>query len=97
MGGWLGGWLGGWVGGVEEWRIKPSQLSTKLKLKLKLSLAIVFILIYNLSIAKPKTQKISRMGGGGLKPPKIVIISKCEFWKPGGAQLSKMCKLQISL
>ena len=35
---------GGWLGGVEEWRIKPSQLSTmlklKLKLKLKLSLAI---------------------------------------------------------
>ena len=28
------------MGGVEEWRIKPSQLSTKLKLKLKLSLAI---------------------------------------------------------
>ena len=25
---------GGWVGGVEEKRIKPSQLSTKLKLKL---------------------------------------------------------------
>ena len=32
---------GGWVGGVEELRIKPSQLSTKLKLKLKLSLAKV--------------------------------------------------------
>ena len=30
----------GWVGGVEEWRIKLSQLSTRLKLKLKLSLAI---------------------------------------------------------
>ena len=39
--GWGVGWLGGWVGGVEEWRIKPSQLSTKLKLKLKLSLAIL--------------------------------------------------------
>ena len=35
-----GGWVVGWVGGVEELRIKPSQLSTKLKLKLKLSLAI---------------------------------------------------------
>ena len=35
-----GGWLGGWVGGVEEWRIKPSQLSTKLKLKLKLKLSL---------------------------------------------------------
>ena len=34
------GWLGGRVGGVEEWRIKLSQLSTRLKLKLKLSLAI---------------------------------------------------------
>ena len=32
---------GGWVGGVEEWRIKPSQLSTKLKLKLKVSLTMV--------------------------------------------------------
>ena len=31
--------VGGWVGSVEELRIKPSQLSTKLKLKLKLSLA----------------------------------------------------------
>ena len=31
---------GGWLGGVEEWRIKPSHLSTKLKLKFKLSLAI---------------------------------------------------------
>ena len=30
---------GGWVGGVEELRIKPSQLLTKMKLKLKLSLA----------------------------------------------------------
>jgi len=28
------------VGGVEEWRIKPSQLSTKLKLKLKLKLSL---------------------------------------------------------
>ena len=28
------------MGGVEEWRIKQSQLSTKLKLKLKLSLTI---------------------------------------------------------
>ena len=35
-----GGWVGGWVGGVEELRIKPSQLSTKLNLKLKLNLAI---------------------------------------------------------
>ena len=34
------GWLGGWLGGVEERRIKPSQLSTKLKLKLKLIFAI---------------------------------------------------------
>ena len=32
--------VGGWVGGVEEWRIKPSQLSTKLKLKLKLKLSL---------------------------------------------------------
>ena len=40
-----GGWLGGWVGGVEELRIKPSQLSTKLKLKLKLSLAITSPLV----------------------------------------------------
>ena len=35
-----GGWVGGWVGGVEEWRIKPSQLSTKLELKLKLKLSL---------------------------------------------------------
>ena len=42
-----GGWVVGWVGGVEELRIKPSQLSTKLnlKLKLKLSLAIYRLLI----------------------------------------------------
>ena len=33
-------WVGGWVGGVEEERIMPSQLSSRLKLKLKLSLAI---------------------------------------------------------
>ena len=31
---------GGWVVGVEELRIKPSQLSTKLKLKLKLKLSL---------------------------------------------------------
>ena len=30
----------GLVGGVEELRIKPSQLSTKLKLKLKLKLSL---------------------------------------------------------
>ena len=29
-----GGWVVRWVGGVEEYKIKPSQLSTKLKLKL---------------------------------------------------------------
>ena len=38
-----GGWLGGWVGGVEEWRIKPSQLSTKLKLKLKLKMSLAIV------------------------------------------------------
>ena len=38
---------GGWVGGVEELRIKPSQLSTKLKLKLKLKLSLA---IYRLLI-----------------------------------------------
>ena len=35
-----GGWVVWWVGGVEEWRIKPSQLSTNLKLKLKLKLSL---------------------------------------------------------
>ena len=30
---------GRWVGGVEEQRIKPSQLSTKLKLKLSLAIS----------------------------------------------------------
>ena len=35
--------MGGWVGGVEELRIKPSQLSTKLKLKLKLKLSLAIL------------------------------------------------------
>ena len=35
------------MGGVEELRIKPSQLSTKLKLKLKLKLSLA---IYRLLI-----------------------------------------------
>ena len=39
-GGLLGG-VGFWVGGVEEMRIKPSQLSTKLMLKLSLTIIIV--------------------------------------------------------
>ena len=45
---WVSGWvICGWVGGVEELRIKPSQLSTKLKLKLKLKLSLA---IYRLLI-----------------------------------------------
>ena len=31
---------GGWMGCVEEWRIKLSQLSSKLRLKLKLKLSL---------------------------------------------------------
>ena len=44
--GWVGGLVGGRLGGVEELRIKPSQLSTKLKMKLKLSLAIPNLISY---------------------------------------------------
>ena len=48
----------GWVGGVEELRIKPSQLSTKLKLKLKLSLAIVKLLAIHLKPFKISYQNV---------------------------------------
>ena len=38
-----GGWVVGGMGGVEELRIKPYQISTKLKLKLKLNLSWAII------------------------------------------------------
>ena len=50
------------MGGVEEWRIKPSQLSTKLKLKLSLAIWNSWAQIYIESHTKFQTATFSRSG-----------------------------------